>query len=354
MFQAKVLTSKETVIEAKLQLDDEGTIGVHFTSYIQGRHRLAVQLEGNSLRGSPRTLEIKGEPDYSPATSLLQKLPLEKLGRMPEPTFWCRLECDSAGNIYAMMEALVIRVFDADLNLLYSIDLPDLMRKPWNFVVNSEGQIVISDTGSHKLFEFQRNGEILREIGKEGSGPGDLKTPLGIAVDSYDNIAVCDAGNRRIQLFNPDASSKCSFGSEQEGEIMYPVSIEFNSQGHIIVSESSLWFSNYRPLPEVPGGFDEANAIECVKIFTRDGQVLQKFGEPGEGRGQFWAPISIVVDNWNHIWVIDFTYGSIQVFDDKGIVKEVFAFQEKEKGAGWVSSITTASNGAVIYTSTPL
>lgn len=342
------------MIEAKLRLHDEGIISVHFTSYIQGRHRLAVQLEGNSLRGSPRTLEIKGEPDYSPATSLLQKLPLEALGRKPDSTFFCDLQSDFVGNIYVLIEAAVIRVFDADLNPLYSIDLPDVMKKPWNFVINSEGQILISDTGSHKLFVFQRDGTVLREIGKEGEAPGELKTPLGLTVDSYDNIAVCDAGNRRIQLFNPDTSIKCAFGSEHDGELMYPVSVVFNSQGHIIVSESSLWFSSYQPLPKPSGSFDEASAIECVKIFSRDGQILQKFGEPGEGRGQFWAPLSVAVDHWNHIWVIDFTYGSIQVFDDKGIVKEVFSFKEKEKGAGCLSSITVASNGVVLYISAPL
>ena len=342
------------MIKAKLQLHDEGTISVHFTSYIQGRHRLAVHLEGNSLRGSPLTLDVKGEPDYSPATSLLQKLPIEELGRKLDSTFWCDVQSDFVGNIYVLVEAAVIRVFDADLNSLYSINLPNVMINPWNFFINSEGQIVISDTGSHKLYVFQTDGTVLREIGKEGEGPGELKTPLGITVDSYDNIAVCDAGNRRIQLFNPDTTFKCSFGSEHDGEIMYPVSVVFNSQGHIIVAESSLWFSNYRPLPKPSGSFDEANAIECVKIFSRDGQVLQKFGEAGEGRGQFWAPLSIAVDNWNHIWVIDFTYGSIQVFDDKGIVKEVFSFKDKEKGAGWLSSITMASNGAVLYISTPL
>jgi hypothetical protein len=350
LFQAKVLTPKQTVIQAKLQLSDDGSISVHFTSYIPGRHRMAVQVEGNSLRGSPRTLEIKGEPDYSAGTTLLQKLPTDLLEGILNSL--C-VRPDLGGNIYVLDEG-VIRVFDADFNPLHTIDLLNMTKKAWNFTINSEGRIIVSDTGSHKLLVFKTDGTFLHEIGSEGNGRGELKTPLGVTADSYDNIAVCDAGNYRIQLFNPDTSFKCSFGDEQDGDTIFPVSIQFNSQGQIIVAESSLWFSNYRPLPAPPGGFDAANAVECVKIFSRDGQVLQKFGEPGEGRGQFWAPITLAVDHWDYIWVADFTYGSIQVFDEKGNLKEVFASEEKEKGAGWLSTMVAASNGAVLYMSAPL
>ena len=339
------------MIQAKLQVNDDGTISVHFTSHIPGRHRLAVQLEGNSLRGSPQTLEIKGDPDYSADTSLLKKIPTNKLEGSVNLKSLC-VRSDRFGKVY-ILDAGVIRVFDADFNQLYAIDLFAVMKKPWGFTINSEGRIIVSDTASSKLFVFNSDGTLLHEIGNEGKDRGELKTPLGVTVDWYDNIAVCDSGNGRIQLFNPDTSFKRSFGGETDGEMMYPVAIQFNSQGHLIVSESSLWFSNYRPLPAPTGSFDEANAVECLKIFSRDGQLLQKFGEPGEGKGQFWAPISVAVDHWDHIWVADFTYGCVQVFDEKGNVKEVFP-AEKDQGAGCLSSMTTTSNGAVLYLSSPL
>ena len=350
MFHAKVLTPKQTVIHAKLQLHDDGTISVHFTSYFPGPHRLAVQLEGNSLPGSPQTLEIKGEIEYSPATTFFKKLPIGMLEGNVNRSSLC-MRCNHVGNIY-ILQATFIHVYDPDFKPLYTIELLAVIRKPWNFTIDSEGRIIVSDTASNKLFVFDSCGTLLHEIGREGKDEGEMKTPLGVTVDSHDNIGVCDSGNGRVQIFKRDSTFKFSFGGEQDGEAMYPVSIQFNSQGHIIVAESSLWFSSYRPLPEPPGGFDEANAVECVKIFSRDGQLLQKFGEPGQDRGQFWAVIAIAVDSWDHIWVADFTYGCVQVFDEKGNVKEVFPSVEDQ--AGCLSSLAIASNGAMLYLSSPL
>ena len=350
MFHAKVLTPKQTVIHGKLQLHDDGTISVHFTSYFPGPHRLAVQLEGNSLPGSPQTLEIKGEIEYSPATTFFKKLPISMLEGNVNRSSLC-MRCNHVGNIY-ILQATFIHVYDPDLNPLNTIELLAVIRKPWNFTIDSEGRIIVSDTASNKLFVFDSCGTLLHEIGREGKDQGEMKTPLCVTVDSHDNIGVCDSGNGRVQIFKRDSTFKFSFGGEQDGEAMYPVSIQFNSQGHIIVAESSLWFSSYRPLPEPPGGFDEANAVECVKIFSRDGQLLQKFGEPGQDRGQFWAVIAIAVDSWDHIWVADFTYGCVQVFDEKGNVKEVFPSVEDQ--AGCLSSLAIASNGAMLYLSSPL
>ena len=96
-----------------------------------------------------------------------------------------------------------------------------------------------------------------------------------------------------------------------------------------------------------PIAIDAANSIECVKIFDRGGRILQKFGEPGEERGQFWVPFALQIDHSNNIWVADFTYGSIQIFDEKGKLKEVFPSKEKERGAGVFSTFALASNGQV-------
>lgn len=347
LFKAKVLTPKQTVIQAKPQLHDDETISVHFGSYIPGRHRLAVQFNGNSLRGSPCSLEIKGELDYSTGTSLLQKFPIDKLTQKPTSNALC-MRADLAGNIFILI-ASVVHVFDADFNLLYSFEIHDVTKNPWNFALDSASRVIVSDSSVHKLFVFHVDGRFLTEIAGEGKEPGKLNSPLGIATDWYDNIAVCDAGNRRIQIFKPDASPKSSFGNEPDGDVMYPVAVQFNSHGHIIVSESSLWFSNYLPSSFPVGGFDEKNAVECVKIFSEEGQVLRKFGEPGDGKGQFWAAITLAVDYCDHIWVADFTYGSIQIFDEKGNLKEVMASEDKDKGAGWLSSMSRASNGALLY-----
>ena len=46
----------------------------------------------------------------------------------------------------------------------------------------------------YRIQVFERNGDFCRQIGVRGDDPGQLMYPYGIAVDSLDNIYVCDLG----------------------------------------------------------------------------------------------------------------------------------------------------------------
>ena len=46
----------------------------------------------------------------------------------------------------------------------------------------------------------------MTQIGKQGTGPGEFKRPLGVAVDEKGNLAIVDEGNNRLQLFHSDLS----------------------------------------------------------------------------------------------------------------------------------------------------
>jgi hypothetical protein len=45
-----------------------------------------------------------------------------------------------------------------------------------------------------------RDGAHVRTIGCEGSGPGRLQGPTGVAVDGVGRIVVCDSDNSRLQV----------------------------------------------------------------------------------------------------------------------------------------------------------
>ena len=62
----------------------------------------------------------------------------------------------------------------------------------------------VSDREAHCVKVFSKEGKFLYNIGSEGSGDGQLKRPVGLAVDKFNNLIVCDAGNARLQLFTLD------------------------------------------------------------------------------------------------------------------------------------------------------
>lgn len=42
----------------------------------------------------------------------------------------------------------------------------------------------------------------MNQIGRQGTGPGEFKRPLGVAVDEKGNIAIVDEGNNRLVWLN--------------------------------------------------------------------------------------------------------------------------------------------------------
>lgn len=347
-FHAKVLTPQQTIISGKLQQDEDGSISVHFTSFIEGRHRLAVCLGDSEISGSPMSINVKGKLDYLPETNILQELPLQHWNGIHQ-TFSAAVSVN--GNIYVLIDGQVY-VFDAEFNLLLSFGElghdPGQMEAPMDIAIDRDERVIVCDIGKHKLLVFDKSGIFSQEISEHGGDPGQLNCPLGVATDRCCNIAVCDTGNQRVQVFNPDGTLKLNFGGEAESSVMHPIATVFNSHGHIIVSESSLWSQN-RLHSSQARTFEAKDAVECVKIFDRMGKLMKKFGAPGDGLGQFWAPTYVNVDSQDHIWVAEFSFGRIQVFDPEGNVVQSYSSGEEEKGTGWLCVTASGANGAILY-----
>lgn len=62
---------------------------------------------------------------------------------------------------------------------------------------------VTADTVA-RIVKFTKTGSFIKSWGKLGSGPGEFRTPHGLALDSRGRLFVADRGNNRIQIFNQD------------------------------------------------------------------------------------------------------------------------------------------------------
>lgn len=71
-----------------------------------------------------------------------------------------------------------------------------------------DGDIYVSDGyGNSRVVQFSREGDFIRIIGGvEGSEPGQLLVPHGVAVDSRGRILVNDSDNHRISVFDRDGN----------------------------------------------------------------------------------------------------------------------------------------------------
>ena len=61
-------------------------------------------------------------------------------------------------------------------------------------------------------------------FGSEGSAPGQLKNPKGVACDSSGTVYVTDFFNHRVQLLSIDGQFISLFGTEHSRNVFLPAS----------------------------------------------------------------------------------------------------------------------------------
>jgi len=73
-----------------------------------------------------------------------------------------------------------------------------------NFVIDEQGSIYVLDGKSYRVQAFDPQGKYLRTIGRKGQGPGDLDSPLSLALDRTSDELLVLQGIRRLSLFRSE------------------------------------------------------------------------------------------------------------------------------------------------------
>lgn len=197
--------------------------------------------------------------------------------------------------------------------------------------VNSQGHVFVfsrsnSATGpafgaaAAQLFEFDQNGNYVREIGK---GLYAWSEAHSVRIDKNDNIWAIDKGSNMIIKFNPRGRVVWVFGRRQEaadgaeplghpnpplpavdGLFRQPTDVAWDSQGNIYITDG---YVNSR-----------------VAKIDKNGDWVKSWGTKGTEPGQFNIPHSIAIDLQDNIYVGDRTNRRIQIFDTDGNFKRMF------------------------------
>jgi hypothetical protein len=182
--------------------------------------------------------------------------------------------------------------------------------------------------GGPRLFEFDKTGKFLREIGTKDNRPYNFLFAQGVRVDPQNNIWVVDRASRMVVKFDQQGRVMLTLGRRPEaiGEVgssagsgVYgrgsgppgsgvpgdnfnqPLDVAWDAQGNIFI----------------PDGYSNAR----VAKFDKTGKFIKSFGYGGAEPGQFNIPASIAVDAKGMVYVADMGNKRIQVFDNDGNVK---------------------------------
>jgi sugar lactone lactonase YvrE len=162
-------------------------------------------------------------------------------------------------------------------------------------------RLLVADDQHHRLVVFDTGGHLLRAVGQNGSGPGQLNFPYGVATDAAGRVFVADDLNHRVVRFSsgPLYPYKGRWGSygTAAGRLAYPRGIAVDPQGNVYVANT---------------GNDR------IDVFDKGGALLRSFGASGRAVGQFDAPVGVAADAGGIRAVTDSVNGRLELLNPDG------------------------------------
>jgi len=169
--------------------------------------------------------------------------------------------------------------------------------KPVGVSIGPDGNVYIPDTHYQRIMVYSITGELLRQWGSHGTGPGQFVFPTDVAFDSKGNVFVSEYGdNDRIQVFTPAGEFLYQFGKFGKGpqEFMRPQSMVIDETDTVYVTDAC----NHR-----------------IQVFKTDGTFVKTLGRAGSGLGEFRYPYGLDQDAAGRLIVCEFGNNRVQLID---------------------------------------
>ena len=186
------------------------------------------------------------------------------------------------------------------------------------------GHIYILNRGNYPLLEFTNEGDY---VGVFGGGSPLFHIPHSIRFDSEGDMWYVNSGDNLVVKFDPNRRVEQALGRREEPWVYLTHGIE-----RALPPPSNF----YQPTDTVvaPDGstyITDGYGNSRVAHFSKEGNLINYWGDRGTGPGQFNTPHNLVIDKQNNLYVADRQNSRIQVFDLNGKFKE----QWKLDGLAW-------------------
>ena len=163
----------------------------------------------------------------------------------------------------------------------------------WGIAVSPIGNIFVCDCNTHQIHVFDAQRNHVKTFSGQGTGPGQLSNPRGLA-SSADGLLFVANQNNCVDTFREDGTFVRRIG---QGQIQFPLDVTVHTNGQVYVADTN----NHR-----------------VAVLTQNGQLVRTFGSYGSGAGQFSSPNGIAISPDGQLYVSDYNNSRVQVFTADG------------------------------------
>ena len=246
-------------IKARVMDDENGQYTLSFPITYPGECDLFILVNGSDVTGSPFGVEFLPNVD-------LPKLK-KNIGEYGSITKYVNYPRDAGG--------------------------------PWGIAVADDGCMYVCNHDKCEVHVFNKQGELVKRFGQQGSGNGQFSSVTGIAVDSSNHLYIGNRYNNRIEVLGTDGQFVRQIGA---GQLQEPWGVTVNNELVYVADQS-----NHR-----------------ISIFTLEGQLIRTIGSQGSGPGQLNGPSAVAFSPDGDMYVAEWSNHRIQVFNSDGVYQREF------------------------------
>lgn len=226
-------------------------------------------------------------------------------------------------------------------------DITGGLRAPSDVAVSKQGRVYVVDGVNQRVAVFDKDGRMQFSFGRQGSGPGEFDTPVGIDIDDAGMVYIADSRNHRMQIFTAEGgfarqirlpplndhpadpvdvavvpSGRRCYVSDNDNHRILFVDL---ARGEIFktVGEKGTADLQFR-YPFLATADADANLYVVDVINTRlqvlgpAGNLRNYIGDWGVEKGRFFRPKGVALDPNDRVLVSDSYLGVVQVFTESG------------------------------------
>jgi DNA-binding beta-propeller fold protein YncE len=245
---------------------------------------------------------------------------------------------DSQDNLFVVDMTGRVQKFSPNGLFLLSWQMPQTdLGKPKGMGRDRNGNIVVVEPHYQRVNHFTPQGKLLAQWGQKGTNVGQFTLPRAVAVNSHREIYISEYGPmERVQCFdlvsNPDGPATARVLNSFGHPGNGPG--EFNRpEGLCVDAQDRLYVA------------DSCN--HRIQIFSREGKLVRTYGKAGSGPGELSYPYDICVDNSGRQYVCEFGNSRIQIFDANDRSIEIIGGPGVEPGRfgnPWGVALDSAGN----------
>jgi hypothetical protein len=196
---------------------------------------------------------------------------------------------------------------------------PGELLQPTGIATDALGDVWVADYSNHRIEEFSAAGEYIRAVGSHSVSRRreeyQFNQPNGVAVDSEGDVWVAEIERGQLVKLNADGeeiSRFTAYGEEDRSPRVYPYWIASNNEGDI-------WIK----------GVNSDNSY--VQEYTDDGEYLREIKAEGTGKYGVEGQGAVAVAK-GHIWLVNQKEYSVDEFTEEGAFIRQFGSKGSSDG----------------------